>query len=165
MELIQKLALIVADYSQEQPEIFIKSKLDALKKNGFKEKEGKDASYYRAFHALRHGEVQTDEELRAHIFPNGTSDANYRSFKSRLKKRLVNSIMLISIDADEVSNTDAAEVEAIYYVYTAFVSGILGGSDFTKELHDKAIMIAMSFFISNYDFLRINGINQGRIQL
>lgn len=145
MELIQKLASIVADYSQEQPEIFIKSKLDALKKNGFKEKEGKDASYYRAFHALRHGEVQTDEELRAHIFPNGTSDANYRSFKSRLKKRLVNSLMLISIDADEVSNTDAAEAEAMYYVYTAYISGILDGSDFTKELHDKAIMIARKY--------------------
>jgi len=145
MELIQKLASIVADYSREQPEIFIKSKLDALKKNGFKEKEGQDASYYRAFHALRHGEVQTDEELRAHIFPNGTSDANYRSFKSRLKKRLVNSLMLISIDADEVSNTDAAEAEAMYYVYTAYISGILGGSDFTKELHDKAILIARKY--------------------
>ena len=145
MELIQKLASIVADYSQEQPEIFIKSKLDALKKNGFKEKEGKDAKYYRAFHALRHGEVQTDEELRAHIFPNGTSDANYRSFKSRLKKRLVNSLMLISIDADEVSNTDAAEAEAMYYVYTAYISGILSGSDFTKELHDKAISIARKY--------------------
>jgi hypothetical protein len=128
MELIQKLASIVADYSQEQPEIFIKSKLDALKKNGFKEKEGKDASYY-----------------RAHIFPNGTSDANYRSFKSRLKKRLVNSLMLISIDADEVSKTDAAEAEAMYYVYTAYISGILGGSDFTKELHDKAILIARKY--------------------
>jgi hypothetical protein len=56
---------------------------------------------------LKSGEVQTDEELRTLIFPNGTSDANYRSFKSRLKKRLVNSFMLISIDADEVSNTDA----------------------------------------------------------
>jgi hypothetical protein len=67
MELIQKLASIVADYSQEQPEIFIKSKLDALKKNGFKEKEGKDASYYRAFHALKNGEVQTDEELRSYF--------------------------------------------------------------------------------------------------
>ncbi|MEN9829257.1 MAG: hypothetical protein RJA11_1873, partial [Bacteroidota bacterium] len=145
MELIQKLASIVADYSQEQPEIFIKSKLDALKKNGFKEKEGKDASFYRAFHALRHGEVQTDEELRAHIFPNGTSDANYRSFKSRLKKRLVNSLMLISIDADEVSNTDAAEGEALYYLYTSYITCALAGSHIAKELYDKAISIARKY--------------------
>ncbi|MGA1415069.1 MAG: hypothetical protein ACO323_08515, partial [Candidatus Kapaibacteriota bacterium] len=105
----------------------------------------KDAAYYRAFHALKNGDVQTEEDLRALIYPNGTSDANYRSFKSRLKKRLVNSLMLISIDADEVSNTDAAEGEAMYYVYTAYISGILGGSDFTKELHDKAISIARKY--------------------
>ena len=145
MKLLQKISEIIAEKMPATPEIIIQSKGRYYNSSSVGTMPSKDASYYRAFHALRHGEVQTDEELRAHIFPNGTSDANYRSFKSRLKKRLVNSIMLISIDADEVSNTDAAEVEAIYYVYTAFVSGILGGSDFTKELHDKAIMIARKY--------------------
>ena len=145
MKLLQKISEIIAEKMPATPEIIIRSKGRYYNSSSVGTMPSKDASYYSAFHALKNGEVQTDEELRAHIFPNGTSDANYRSFKSRLKKRLVNSLMLISIDADEVSNTDAAEVEAIYYVYTAFVSGILGGSDFTKELHDKAIMIARKY--------------------
>ena len=145
MKLLQKIASIVAEYSPETPEIIIKSQSKIFHSNGRKDANGKDAAYYRAFHALKSGEVQTEEELRAHIFPNGTSDANYRSFKSRLKKRLVNSLMLISIDADEVSNTDAAEAEAMYYVYTAYISGILGGTNITNELHDKAIAIARKY--------------------
>jgi tetratricopeptide (TPR) repeat protein len=145
MKLLQKIASIVAEYSPETPEIIIKSQSKIFHSNGRKDANGKDAAYYRAFHALKNGDVQSEEELRTLIFPNGTSDANYRSFKSRLKKRLVNSLMLLTIDADEVSNTDAAEGEAMYYVYTAYISGILGGSDFTKELHDKAISIARKY--------------------
>jgi hypothetical protein len=145
MKLLQKIASIVAEYSPETPEIIIKSQSKIFHSNGRKDANGKDAAYYRAFHALNNGEVQTEEELRTLIFPNGTSDANYRSFKSRLKKRLVNSLMLISIDADEVSNTDAAEAEAMYYVYTAYISGILGGTNITNELHDKAIAIARKY--------------------
>ena len=127
------------------PEIIIQSKGSFHYSSSDGSMPRKDAAYYRAFHALKNGDVQTEEDLRALIYPNGTSDANYRSFKSRLKKRLVNSLMLISIDADEVSNTDAAEAEAMYYVYTAYISGILGGTNFTKELHDKAISIARKY--------------------
>jgi hypothetical protein len=145
MKLLQKIASIVAEYSPETPEIIIKSQSKIFHSNGRKDANGKDAAYYRAFHALKSGEVQTEEELRTLIFPNGTSDANYRSFKSRLKKRLVNSLMLLTIDADEVSNTDAAEGEAMYYVYTAYISGILGGTNITNELHDKAISIARKY--------------------
>ena len=145
MKLVKEIASIVAEYSPEKPEIFLKSKSKVFETKGGNHFEGKDVAYYRAFHALNNGEVQTEEELRALIFPNGTSDANYRSFKSRLKKRLVNSLMLISIDADEVSNTDAAEAEAMYYVYTAYISGILGGTNITNELHDKAIAIARKY--------------------
>jgi tetratricopeptide (TPR) repeat protein len=145
MKLLQKLSGIIAEKMPATPEIIIQSKGRFNYSSSDGTMPSKDAAYYRAFHALKSGEVQTEEELRTLIFPNGTSDANYRSFKSRLKKRLVNSLMLISIDAAEVSNTDAAEAEAMYYVYTAYISGILGGSDFTKELHDKAISIARKY--------------------
>jgi tetratricopeptide (TPR) repeat protein len=145
MKLLQKIASIVAEYSPETPEIIIKSQSKIFHSNGRKDANGKDAAYYRAFHALKSGEVQTDEELRTLIFPNGTSDANYRSFKSRLKKRLVNSLMLISIDANEVSNTDAAEGEALYYLYTSYITCALAGSHIAKELYDKAISIARKY--------------------
>jgi hypothetical protein len=145
MKLLQKISRIIAEEMPATPEIIIQSKGRFHYSSSDGPMPSKDAAYYRAFHALRHGIVQTDEELRAHIFPKGTSNANYRSFKSRLKKRLVNSLMLLTIDADEVSNTDAAEAEAMYYVYTAYISGILGGSDFTKELHDKALAIARKY--------------------
>jgi hypothetical protein len=145
MKLLQKISGIIAEKMPATPEIIIRSKGRYYNSSSVGTMPSKDASYYRAFHALRHGIVQTEEELRAHIFPNGTSDANYRSFKSRLKKRLVNSLMLISIDADEVSNTDAAEAEAMYYVYTAYISVILGGTNITNELHDKAIAIARKY--------------------
>jgi tetratricopeptide (TPR) repeat protein len=145
MKLLQKIASIVAEYSPETPEIIIKSQSKIFHSNGRKDANGKDAAYYRAFHALKSGEVQTEEELRTLIFPNGTSDANYRSFKSRLKKRLVNSLMLISIDANEVSNTDAAEGEALYYLYTSYITCALAGSHIAKELYDKAISIARKY--------------------
>jgi tetratricopeptide (TPR) repeat protein len=145
MKLLQKISRIIAEEMPATPEIIIQSKGSFHYSSSEGSMPRKDAAYYRAFHALKNGDVQTEEDLRALIYPNGTSDANYRSFKSRLKKRLVNSLMLISIDADEVSNTDAAEGEAMYYVYTAYISGILGGSDFTKELHDKAISIARKY--------------------
>jgi tetratricopeptide (TPR) repeat protein len=145
MKLLQKISGIIAEKMPATPEIIIQSKGRFNYSSSDGTMPSKDAAYYRAFHALKNGEVQTEEELRTLVFPNGTSDANYRSFKSRLKKRLVNSLMLISIDAAEVSNTDAAEAEAMYYVYTAYISGILGGSDFTKELHDKAISIARKY--------------------
>jgi len=145
MKLLQKISEIIAAKMSATPEIIIRSRGRYYNSSSEGTMPSKDAAYYRAFHALKNGEVQTEEELRTLIFPNGTSDANYRSFKSRLKKRLVNSLMLISIDADEVSNTDAAEAEAMYYVYTAYISGILGGTNITKELHDKAISIARKY--------------------
>jgi hypothetical protein len=145
MKLLQKISEIIAEKMPATPEIIIQSKGRFNNSSSEGTMPSKDAAYYRAFHALKNGEVQTEEELRMLMFPNGTSDANYRSFKSRLKKRLVNSLMLISIDADEVSNTDAAEAEAMYYVYTAYISGILGGTNITKELHDKAISIARKY--------------------
>jgi hypothetical protein len=145
MKLLQKISRIIAEEMPATPEIIIQSKGSFHYSSSDGSMPRKDAAYYRAFHALKNGDVQTEEDLRALIYPNGTSDANYRSFKSRLKKRLVNSLMLISIDADEVSNTDAAEAEAMYYVYTAYISGILGGTNFTKELHDKAISIARKY--------------------
>ena len=145
MKLLQKISEIIAEKMPATPEIIIQSKGRFNNSSSEGTMPSKDAAYYRAFHALKNGEVQTEEELRMLMFPNGTSDANYRSFKSRLKKRLVNSLMLISIDADEVSNTDAAEAEAMYYVYTAYISGILGGTNITNELHDKAIAIARKY--------------------
>jgi hypothetical protein len=147
MKLVKEIASIVAEYSPEKPEIFLKSKSKVFETKGGNHFEGKDVAYYRAFHALNNGEVQTEEELRALIFPNGTSDANYRSFKSRLKKRLVNSLMLISIDADDISNTDAAEGEALYYFYTAYVASVLGHSFLASELQDEAILIARKYDI------------------
>jgi len=123
MKLIQQIASIVAEYSPETPEIIIRSKGRYYNSSSVGTMPSKDASYYRAFHALRHGEVQTEEELRTLVFPNGTSDANYRSFKSRLKKRLVNSLMLISIDADEVSNTDAAITFPLYMQMIGLMHG------------------------------------------
>jgi len=145
MKLLQKISRIIAEELPATPEIIIQSKGSFYYSSSDGSMPRKDVAYYRAFHALKNGDVQTEEELRTLIFPNGTSDANYRSFKSRLKKRLVNSLMLLTIDADEVSNTDAAEAEAMYYVYTAYISGILGGTNFTKELHDKAISIARKY--------------------
>ena len=64
-------------------------------------------------------------------FNNSSSDgtmpskdaAYYRSFKSSLKKRLVNSLMLISIDADEVSNTDAAITFPLYMQVIGLMHG------------------------------------------
>jgi tetratricopeptide (TPR) repeat protein len=53
--------------------------------------------------------------------------------------------MLISIDADEVSNTDAAEGEALYYLYTSYITCALAGSHIAKELYDKAISIARKY--------------------
>ena len=108
MKLLQKISRIIAEEMPATPEIIIQSKGSFHYSSSDGSMPSKDASYYRTFHALKNREVQTDEELRALIYPNGTSDANYRSFKSRLKKRLVNSLILISIDADEVSNIDAA---------------------------------------------------------
>jgi tetratricopeptide (TPR) repeat protein len=145
MKLLQKISEIIAEKMPATPEIIIQSKGRFNYSSSDGTMPSKDAAYYRAFHALKNGEVQTEEELRTLIFPNGTSDANYRSFKSRLKKRLVNSLMLISIDADEVSNTDAAEGEALYYLYTSYITCALAGSHIAKELYDKAISIARKY--------------------
>jgi hypothetical protein len=123
MKLIQQIASIVAEYSPETPEIIIQSKGRFNYSSSDGTMPSKDAAYYRAFHALKNGEVQTEKELQTLIFPNGTSDANYRSFKSRLKKRLVNSLMLISIDADEVSNTDAAITFPLYMQVIGLMHG------------------------------------------
>ena len=145
MKLLQKISRIIAEEMPATPEIIIQSKGSFHYSSSDSSMPRKDAAYYRAFHALKNREVQSDEDLRALIYPNGTSDANYRSFKSRLKKRLVNSLMLISIDADEVSNTDAAEGEALYYLYTSYITCALAGSHFAKELYDKAISIARKY--------------------
>jgi hypothetical protein len=123
MKLIQQIASIVAEYSPETPEIIIQSKGRFNYSSSDGTMPSKDAAYYRAFHALKNGEVQTEKELQTLIFPNGTIDANYRSFKSRLKKRLVNSLMLISIDADEVSNTDAAITFPLYMQVIGLMHG------------------------------------------
>ena len=123
MKLLQKISGIIAAKMPATPEIIIQSKGRLNNSSSDGTMPSKDAAYYRAFHALKNGEVQTEEELRTLIFPNGTSDANYRSFKSRLKKRLVNSLMLISIDADEVSNTDAAITFPLYMQVTGLMHG------------------------------------------
>jgi len=145
MKLLQNISEIIAEKMPATPEIIIRSKGMFQYSSSAGTMPSKDAAYYRAFHALKNGEVQTEEELRTLIFPNGTSDANYRSFKSRLKKRLVNSLMLITIDADEVSNTDAAEGEALYYLYTSYITCAIAGSHIAKELYDKAISIARKY--------------------
>ena len=123
MKLLQKISGIIAEKMPATPEIIIQSKGRFNYSSSDGTMPSKDAAYYRAFHALKNGEVQTEEELRTLIFPNGTSDANYRSFKSRLKKRLVNSLMLISIDADEVSNTDAAITFPLYMQVIGLMHG------------------------------------------
>jgi hypothetical protein len=145
MQLISELAHIVTEYLAESPEIILRSRAKKFELLPFEYIGAKDSYYYRAFNALVHGNIQEDKQLREFIFPEGTSDANFRTFKSRLKKRLLNSVMLISIDPNTVSATDAMEGEAIRLFYASYISSILNSSMITWDLSTQALNIARKF--------------------
>lgn len=145
MIFIKEIASIVAENQPESPEIILKSRAKLFEKSSKDLNSAKDSAYYRAYNALINDRINTEEELRSLVFPDGTSDANFRSFKSRLKKRLVNSLMLIMINADEVSNTDASEGEALYLLYTSYVASVMKNSFIALKLSEMALEVAQRY--------------------
>ena len=145
MKILQEISSIIAEHSPDFPDLILKSRAKLFENNFSHSIEAKDQAYYRAYNGIVSQNVVTEDGLRDLIFPKGTSDVNFRSFKSRLKKRLLHSLMLIRIEPETVSNTDAAEGEVLHLLYIAYVSSVYYNDFVTKEIKDIAIGIARKY--------------------
>lgn len=145
------------DVLRELTHILTKKKLHSLEIiNPDLDKKSKLSIFY---HGLLENKFNSDQEAAQFLYQSNPNDANYKSLKSNLKKRLVNSIFFLNLRQPTYSNYEQSYFFCCKYLAVAKIlirlQATRSGMIFCEKVFKKAVENEFPDFIADSSrFLR-----------
>ena len=134
------------------------SKIDVLDKTFLNSKS--ENLYYKLYNAIESGKISTDEEAAQLVYGTNKTDPRYKMLKSRLKDKVLKSVMLLDVD-DAFNN----EVGKAYYeclthlqiieIIIKFTGTTILVVKLIKENYSKSVKYKFYDILSKYSYYLI----------
>ena len=135
------------------------SKIDVLDKTFLNSKS--ENLYYKLYNAIESGKISTDEEAAQLVYGTNKADPRYKMLKSRLRDKVLKSVMLLDVDDAFNNEVGKAYFECLTHLYSLETIIKLTGTtklvyELVKDNYTKALKYNFYDILRNYSYYLIS---------